>query len=45
MSRAVSPLPNTPAWRGAQLKAQGQLYIHGEVLNEAQRQLYLTFSS
>jgi len=24
----VSPLPNTPSWRGAQLKAQGQLYLY-----------------
>jgi len=21
-------LPNTPSWRGAQLKAQGQLYLY-----------------
>jgi hypothetical protein len=27
MSVAMPPLPNTPSWRGAQLKrAQGQLY-------------------
>jgi hypothetical protein len=26
MRRAVSPLPNTPSWRGAQ-KAQGELYL------------------
>jgi len=29
MSGAIPPVPNTPSWRGAQLKkeAQGQLYI------------------
>jgi hypothetical protein len=28
MSGAIPPLPNTPSWRGAQLKkAQGQLYL------------------
>jgi hypothetical protein len=27
MSGAVPPLPNTPSWRAAQLKAQGQLYL------------------
>jgi hypothetical protein len=27
MSGAMPPLPNTPSWRGAQLKAQGQLYL------------------
>jgi hypothetical protein len=26
MHGAILPLPNTPSWRGAQLKAQGQLY-------------------
>jgi len=26
---AISPLPNTPSWRGAQLrKSQGQLYLY-----------------
>jgi hypothetical protein len=30
MSGAIPPLPNTPSWRGAQLKkeAQGQLYLY-----------------
>jgi len=30
MREAVPPLPNTPSWRGAQLKikAQGQLYLY-----------------
>jgi hypothetical protein len=28
MSGAIYPLPNTPSWRHAQLKAQGQLYLH-----------------
>jgi hypothetical protein len=29
MSGAIPPLPNTPRWRGAQLKeAQGQLYLY-----------------
>jgi hypothetical protein len=31
--------PNTPSWRGAQLKAQGQLYLYQPnitVLHEAQ---------
>jgi hypothetical protein len=29
MSGAIYPLPNTPSWRGAQLKkAQGQLYLY-----------------
>jgi hypothetical protein len=29
MSGATSPLPNTPSWRGAQLKkAQGQIYFY-----------------
>jgi hypothetical protein len=23
----ILPLPNTPSWRGAQLKAQGLLYL------------------
>jgi hypothetical protein len=28
MGGAVPPLPNTPSWRGAQLRgAQGQLYL------------------
>jgi hypothetical protein len=27
MSRDTPPLPNTPSWRGAQLKSQGQLYL------------------
>jgi hypothetical protein len=27
MSGAIPPLPNTPSWRGAQKKAQGQLYF------------------
>jgi hypothetical protein len=26
-SGTVTPFPNTPSWRGAQLKAQGQLYL------------------
>jgi hypothetical protein len=29
MNGAIPPLPNTPLWRGAQLKeAQGQLYLY-----------------
>jgi hypothetical protein len=28
MSGAIPPFPNTPSWRGAQLKAQGQLYLY-----------------
>jgi hypothetical protein len=30
MRGAIPPLPNTPSWRGAQLKkeAQGQLYLY-----------------
>jgi hypothetical protein len=29
MSGALPPLPNTPSWRGAQLKeAQEQLYVY-----------------
>jgi len=24
----ITPLPNTLSWRGAQLKAQGQLYFY-----------------
>jgi hypothetical protein len=29
MRGAISPLPNTPSWRGAQLKkAQEQLYLN-----------------
>jgi hypothetical protein len=29
MSEAIPSLPNTPSWRGAQLKkAQGQLYLY-----------------
>jgi hypothetical protein len=28
MSGAIPPLPNTPSWRGAQLKTQGQLYLY-----------------
>jgi hypothetical protein len=27
MRGATPPLSNTPSWRGAQLKAQGQLYL------------------
>jgi hypothetical protein len=27
MSGAIFPLPNTPSWRGDQLKTQGQLYF------------------
>jgi len=27
MRRAIHPFPNTPSWRGAQLKAQGLLYL------------------
>jgi len=27
MSGAILYSPNTPSWRGAQLKAQGQLYL------------------
>jgi hypothetical protein len=27
MSGAIPPLPNTHSWYGAQLKAQGQLYL------------------
>jgi hypothetical protein len=27
MSGAIPPLPNTPSWRGAQVKAQGKLYL------------------
>jgi hypothetical protein len=27
MRGAISQLPNTPSWRGAQLKAEGQLYF------------------
>jgi len=27
MRGAIPPLPDAPAWRGAQLKAQGQLYL------------------
>jgi len=28
MRGAITPFPNTPSWRGAQLKeAQGQLYL------------------
>jgi hypothetical protein len=27
MSGAIPSLPNTSSWRGAQLKAQGQLYL------------------
>jgi hypothetical protein len=33
MSGTITPLPNTPSWRGAQLKkAQGQLYLHQYLL-------------
>jgi hypothetical protein len=28
MFGAVTPIPNTPSWRGAQMKAEGQLYFH-----------------
>jgi hypothetical protein len=28
MSGAITPLPNMPPWRDAQLKAQGQLYLY-----------------
>jgi len=28
MRGATPPFPNTPSLRGAQLKAQGQLYLH-----------------
>jgi hypothetical protein len=28
MSGAIPSLPNTPSWRGAQLKSQGQLYLY-----------------
>jgi hypothetical protein len=29
MNGVIPPLPNTPSWRGAQLKeAQGQLYLY-----------------
>jgi hypothetical protein len=29
MRGGITPLPNTPSWRGAQLKeAQGKLYIY-----------------
>jgi hypothetical protein len=28
MSGAIPPLSNTLSWRGAQLKAQGQLYLY-----------------
>jgi hypothetical protein len=27
MRGAIRPLPNTPLWRGDQLKAQGQLHL------------------
>jgi hypothetical protein len=27
MRGVIPPLPNSPSWRGAQLKAQGQLYL------------------
>jgi len=27
MFGAILPFPNTPSWRGAQLKAEGQLYL------------------
>jgi hypothetical protein len=33
MCGSVPPLPNTPLWRGAQLKAQGQFYIHLYVIS------------
>jgi hypothetical protein len=26
--KAIPPFPNRPSWRGAQLKAQGQFYLH-----------------
>jgi len=32
MSEAISSRPNTPSWRGAQLKAQGQLLIRQEIV-------------
>jgi hypothetical protein len=32
MSGVIPPLPNAPSWRGAHLKAQGQLYIHSVTL-------------
>jgi hypothetical protein len=28
MRGAIPPLPNTPSWRGAQLKAQGQICLY-----------------
>jgi hypothetical protein len=28
MRGVIHPLPNTPSWRGAQLKAKGQLYLY-----------------
>jgi hypothetical protein len=28
MRGAIPPLPNTPSWRGAQLKQKGQLYLY-----------------
>jgi hypothetical protein len=28
MCGPIPPLPNTPSWRGAQLKAQGHLYLY-----------------
>jgi hypothetical protein len=34
MSGAIPPLPNTPSRRGAQLKAQGQLYLYLTVIGK-----------
>jgi len=28
MRGTIPPFPNTPSWRGAQLKAQGHLYLY-----------------
>jgi hypothetical protein len=33
MRGAIHPLPNTPSWRGAHLKAQGQLYLYLQYYN------------
>jgi len=35
MSGAIPPHPTTPSWRGAQLKARGQLYLYLYNLLEA----------
>jgi hypothetical protein len=43
MSGAIPPLPNTPSWRGVQLKkAQGQLHVYLKVTFEINTGKYLT---